>query len=140
MDAAYSGTPLAKKLGYKSGQRALLVNAPPEYFDWLAGAPEGVAFSPPEGGEGGLDLIHIFSSSLAELAERIPAVLPSLAERGMLWVSWPKRAAAKKLGLAPGLSEDAIRDLILPLGLVDVKVCAVSEVWSGLKIVRRLKG
>lgn len=140
MDAGYSGTPLAAKLGYKPGQRALLLEAPREYLEWLDGAPPGVEFlQPDEASPGSVGLIHLFVLSSAELRRRLPVLLSLLAERGLLWVSWPKKAVAKKHGINTDITEDIIRDIALPLGLVDVKVCSVSEVWSGLKLVRRLK-
>ena len=135
MDSGYSGTPLAKKLGYKPGMRCALVNAPPDYLALLGELPADVTFT--TGAKGQLDLVHIFSTSQAELAAQIDRFKERIRPAGTLWLSWPKRTAQKQLGLACDITEDAIRDIVLPQGLVDVKVCAVDETWSGLKIVWR---
>jgi hypothetical protein len=134
--AGYSGTPLLKKLGYREGQRALLVRLPPEAAE-LAGFPGFARRELRPGLEdvgaaaGPFDLIHVFARERAEMAAGLPRLAALLAPAGMLWVSWPKRAAK----LPTTLTEDVIRELALPLGLVDVKVCALDAVWSGLKLV-----
>ena len=124
-----SGTPLIKKLGLKPGLPALVLNAPEQYPAWLGpGYGEAHWFCTPETP---LAFIHVFVSERAELRHLLAGLLPRLRPEGMLWVSWPKKAAK----LPTDLSEDAVRAEALPLGLVDVKVCAVSEIWSGLKLV-----
>jgi len=133
MAAGYSGTPLVKKLGYAAGQRVLLSKPPPHYADLLGPLPEPIQFASRAAGP--LDLIHAFFVSQADLAKRFPALAKSLAPAGMLWVSWPKRTS----GVATDLTEDVVRRIGLAGGLVDVKVCAVDDVWSALKFVRRLK-
>jgi hypothetical protein len=129
-DAGYSGRPLAAKLGLSSEQRGVVLGAPSGYRErlGLAGAALGARL------RGELDFLQVFVTRRSDLAAKLPRALASLADRGMLWVSWPKRAS----GVATDVTEDVIRELALPLGLVDVKVCAVDEVWSGLKLVRRL--
>lgn len=131
MTAGYSGKPLAQKLGIPSGARAVVVNAPEGYAKTLGRLPEGslVVDRP----YAGAPFIHLFSTSRAELERRIPAILSALGEGGMLWISWPKRSS----GVKTDLTEDVLREVCLPLGIVDVKVCAVDETWSGLKFYRR---
>jgi len=131
--AGYSGRALAAKLGIRPGERVAAVGAPPHYRALLEPLPEGVAMrSRLARAE---RFIHRFASSQAELARAFPRLAGALADDGMLWVSWPKRAS----GAPTDLTEDRIREIALPYGLVDVKVCAVDEVWSGLKLVRRRK-
>lgn len=144
MDAGYSGTPLPGKLGYLAGQRALLVGLPPEPAalagfpgfarreTWPSLAAAGAASAGP------FDLIHVFERDRAALEAALPGLRARLAPAGMLWVSWPKKAAR----VPTTLTEDVIRALALAGGLVDVKVCAVDAVWSGLKLVipRALRG
>jgi hypothetical protein len=129
--AGYSGTPLAKKLGIKPGHRVLTQWAPAEYGDWIAPLPSDVTVSarlrPP------LDIIHAFVTKEADLVRLLGARRSGFAEDGALWISWPKKSS----GMATEVTEDVIRRHALPLGLVDVKVCAVSDVWSGLKLVVR---
>ena len=129
--AGYSGTPLAKKLGYKPGFRAHLVAAPAELQDWLAPLPEGVLFGARPGAQ--TDLVHGFFTEAAALAKQLKSLRSTLKPEAVLWVSWPKKSAK----VATDITEDTIRHLALPLGWVDVKVCAVSDVWSGLKLVVR---
>jgi len=127
----YSGTPLAKKLGIKPGCHVRLVNAPAEYKTWLQPIPEGVRF------ESRLtpstDIIHVFSRDRAELLRLLKLYRTTLKPDGTVWVSWPKKSAKVETDIVEG----TIRELALPLGFVDVKVCAVSEIWSGLKLVVR---
>ncbi len=129
--AGYSGTPLSKKLGIKSGFRVKTVSAPDHLPDLLAPMPEAVNFSsrlrPP------VDLMHVFVTRRSELARQLRIGLKTIVQNGMIWVSWPKKSS----GVASEVTEDVVRELALPLGLVDVKVCAVDEVWSGLKLVIR---
>lgn len=127
----YSGTPLAKKLGIGTGCRVLLVEAPDELAGWLAPLPDGVAFAKAAGPD--VDVAHVFVKQQAELAKRLKALRAKLRPDAALWVSWPKKASK----VPTTVTEDVIRELALPLGFVDVKVCAVSEVWSGLKLVVR---
>ena len=129
--AGYSGTPLAKKLGIKPGFVVRLTNAPADYFEWLAPMPADVQFSTTVRKD--IDLWHAFVRSSRELAALLPKAMKRLRQDGCLWVSWPKKSS----GVASDVTEDVIRDLALPLGLVDIKVCAVDETWSGLKLVIR---
>jgi hypothetical protein len=127
----YSGTPLARKLGFKPGFRATYVN-PPEGFDALLGElPDGVRvlrrLAAP------LDLVVCFVTARAELERRLPALRAALAPAGMLWIAWPKRAS----GVATDMTEDVVRDVALPTGLVDTKVAAIDATWSGLRLVVR---
>jgi len=126
----YSGTPLPKKLGIKPGFRLRLGNAPP---DVRAELSEALAECVDE--ETALDFAMLFTKSRAELRKEFPRAAKRLNPAGMLWVSWPKKSS----GVATNLDENVVRDIGLAAGLVDVKVCAVTDVWSGLKFVRRLK-
>src|SRR5262245_55287272 len=132
MPAGYSTRSLPDKLGVKAGARIALVGAPAGYDLTLGKLPPGVQRA--KALRGPLDLIQVFATSRAELARRFPALKKALAIDGALWVSWPKKAS----GVATDLGEDAIRETGLSYGLVDVKVCAVDEIWSGLKFVYRL--
>lgn len=129
--AGYSGTPLARKLGIAAASRVLLVGAPDELAGWLAPLPAGVVFEARPGP--GIDLAHVFVTRREELAAQLAALRGTLRPDAALWISWPKKASK----LPTTVTEDTIRELALPLGFVDVKVCAVSEVWSGLKLVVR---
>lgn len=131
MTAGYSGTPLADKLSLKDGQRT-----------WWEGMPDsvraeieagGVALNLLEAPVGPIEAAHVFVTWRAELEDAIRRLLPLLAPGGFLWVSWPKKAAK----LPTDITEDVIRDVALPTGLVDVKVCAVDAIWSGLKLMIR---
>ena len=127
----YSGTPLAKKLGFKPGMTMRIVDAPTEYRDWLTDLPDDCRLSarskPP------FQAVHLFSMTCAQLQQQLPRLREQLQADGFLWVSWPKRAAK----VPTDITEDTVRALALPLGFVDIKVCAVNEVWSGLKLVIR---
>ena len=127
----YSGTPLAKKLGIAAGNRVWLSGAPADLAEWLAPLPEGVVFAKRAGAE--VDLAHVFVTCREDLAKHLETLRGKLRPDAALWVSWPKKASK----VPTTVTEDAIRELALPLGFVDVKVCAVSEVWSGLKLVVR---
>jgi hypothetical protein len=129
--AGYSATPLAKKLGIKEGSRVFLVAAPQSYAACVAPLPPGVKFMRRMDGE--TDIVHLFASQRKKLCEALNAALARLKPDGVIWVSWPKKAS----GMATDITEDTIRDVALPLGLVDIKVCAVDDVWSGLKLVIR---
>ena len=129
--AGYSGTPLVKKLGVKEGHRVAWLAAP-EQFDGLVGElPDGVDVQRRLGGD--VDLLVQFTTSRAELEQRLPRLRAAVFPAGTAWVAWPKRSS----GVATDVTEDVVRELALPLGLVDVKVIAVDETWSGLKLVVR---
>ena len=129
----YSGTPLPKKLGIKDGFRAAFTNAPPDVLSELHAALAKCEVAHDH--KQSLDFAMLFTKSKAELAREFKRISRQLAPAGMLWVSWPKKSS----GVASDLDENIVRDVGLTAGLVDVKVCAVTEVWSGLKFVRRLK-
>lgn len=130
--AGYSGTPLAKKLGLKSGHRLALIEAPDGFERLLEGLPDGVTIA--RGGRAAADVIVLFCTRAADLARRFPAAAARLDPAGGLWVAWPKKSS----GRATDLGENEIRALGLSAGLVDNKVCAVDDVWSGLRFVVRL--
>ena len=129
----YSGTPLPKKLGIKQGIRVCLVNAPDEVRSELKSALSNCKTI--DHGKEPLDFTMVFTKSKTELAREFRRISKQLAPAGMLWVSWPKKSS----GVATDLDENIVRDIGLGAGLVDVKVCAVTDVWSGLKFIRRLK-
>ena len=129
--AGYSATPLIKKLGLQSGMKLYLVNAPVDYFEWIAPVPENINIVSRM--TAGLDMVHVFSTDAAQLTKVLQQTRNRLKPDGMIWVSWPKKAAK----VATDITEDTIRTIALPMGLVDIKVCAVTEVWSGLKLVIR---
>jgi hypothetical protein len=131
--AGYSGTPLLKKLGIKRGFRMAVVNPPANYFQLLGPLPEPVEVlkkSAP-----GMDFIHLFVKEHGEYEKALPGLQKNLAPNGMIWVSWPK-AASK---VPTNLNDRVVRDFALKRGLVDIKVCAVDETWSGLKFVIPVK-
>lgn len=127
----YSGTPLVKKLGIKPGTRVYVINPPADYPELIAPIPPGVAFLKRLGR--GLDLIHLFTGKRKELERKLPKLMSAIHPDGMIWISWPKKAAK----VPTDVTEDIIRVVARPMGLVDVKVCAVDAVWSGLKLVIR---
>ena len=129
--AGYSGTPLARKLGFKAGTHAHLIGAPPALLDWLAPLPEGVVFDARVGAA--TDLVHLFTAERRVLQQQLTRLRSLLRPDAAVWVSWPRKASK----VATDITEDTIREVALPLGFVDIKVCAVSEVWSGLKLVIR---
>jgi hypothetical protein len=126
--SGYSGTPLAKKLSLKDGMRTRWEGMPDSVRAEIETA--GLALT---AAEHDIDAAHVFVTARAALAEAISRLLPRLARDGQIWVSWPKKASK----VPTDVTEDVIRDVALPLGLVDVKVCAVDETWSGLKLVIR---
>lgn len=131
MSAGYSGTPLAQKLSLKDGMRAWRDGMPESVAAEIAGSglrPEWLDTPGPP-----IDGAHIFVTARAELAVKLEQLLPLLAPSGMIWVSWPKKASK----VPTDITEDVIREICLPMGLVDVKVCAVDATWSGLKLVVR---
>jgi Protein of unknown function (DUF3052) len=129
--AGYSGTPLAKKLGIKDGSRIFLLNAPGNYLQLVSPLPEGVQIAPQITSH--TDVIHIFSTKKEELSQALHTCLKRMRSNGMIWASWPKKSSK----VQTDITEDTIREVALPLGLVDIKVCAVDDVWSGLKLVIR---
>lgn len=130
--AGYSGTPLPRKLGLKPGIRLLALNAPPHFRALLADAPSDLAWlsrvAP-------FDCAVAFAESAKELGAIFTRLEPRLAQDGMIWIAWPKKAAAMKTDL----DENLVRDIGLDAGLVDIKVCAIDTTWSGLKFVRRVR-
>ena len=131
--AGYSGKSLVDKLGIRAGTSIAIVSAPRGFRSTLGALPSGVTVTAAP--RGTLPLIHFFTTKRSLLERRFPALKRGLAQDGALWVSWPKKSS----GVATDLTEDVVREVALAGGLVDVKVCAVDEVWSGLKLVRRLK-
>jgi hypothetical protein len=127
--AGYSGTPLVKKLGMKAGQRVIFVNEPPHFQSLLIETP----VLGKSDGKSPTDYVHLFVKTKSELKALLRNAKKGLAQDGMIWVSWPK----KRSGISSDISENVIRDFALSLGLVDVKVCAIDETWSGLKLVIR---
>ena len=129
--AGYSGTPLSKKLGIKAGTRVKVSGAPDHYGDLLAPLPANAVVSarlrPP------VDILHVFSKSRSKLQSELKRGIREIRPDGAIWVSWPKKAS----GINTDVTEDVIRELALPMTLVDVKVCAVDDIWSGLKLVIR---
>jgi len=134
--AGYSGTPLAKKLGVKDGQRTWRYRMPASVAEAIraCGLRPMLLRAP----SAGLEMAHLFVTTRRELAERLPHLRRLLAPDGVVWVSWPKKTAPKGVtAIASDVTEDAVRAEALPLGFVDIKVCAVDAVWSGLKLVIR---
>lgn len=127
----YSGTPLFKKIGLKEGYRLITVHAPEQLLDWLHPLPDGIAINSTEAA----DVIISFHRSADSLEGVLFSYVSILKKSGMLWVCWPKGSS----GVATDLNRDYIRNYFLDHGLVDVKVASISEVWSGLKFVYRLK-
>ena len=129
--AGYSGKPLWSKLGWRAGMRVLCIDAPDDYADLLGDLPDDtqivIKAAKPHAA------VHLFCTSRAMLQKHLQRLRQELAQDGMLWVSWPKKTS----GVVSDLNDNVIRDVALPLGFVDIKVCAVSEVWSGLKLVIR---
>ena len=129
--AGYSGTPLLQKLGIKSGLTVVTINAPADYRRLLGTIPEGVTFS------GRLkrdsSFVHVFVKKRGELARRLVVLREKIADTGTVWISWPKKSA----DVPTDVTEDVVRAMALPLGFVDVKVCAIDETWSGLKLMVR---
>jgi hypothetical protein len=130
--SGYSGTPLAKKLGIRAHTRLVVRAAPDNYRALLAPLPEGVQSA--RRIDARTDLIHLFATRATALRQGLAAARQNMRMNAVIWVSWPKQAS----GVDTDLSENGVRALALPLGLVDVKVCAVDETWSGLKLVLRV--
>jgi hypothetical protein len=129
--AENENTPLSKKLGIAEGCRIHTINAPENYLTLIQPTPESVQFLKRLTSD--LDIIHFFTKSRTELETQLPRLISRIKQNGMIWVSWPKKASRVKTDV----TEDVIRELALPLGIVDVKVCSVNNVWSGLKLVIR---
>jgi len=129
--AGYSGTPLAKKLSLKDGMRVWREGMPDSVAHEIAS--EGLALDLLTVAEAPIDAAHVFVTKRAMLEERLRQLMPLLSASGFIWVSWPKKASK----VATDITEDTIRDVCLPTGLVDVKVCAVDATWSGLKLMKR---
>lgn len=128
----YSGTPLARKLGIRDGAEVRLIDAPADYAAWVQPMPPGAVLgSGPADAQ--TDLVHLFVTRREVLQDELQRLRGVLRPDAVLWVSWPKKASK----VPSTVTEDTVRELALPLGWVDVKVCAVSEVWSGLKLVVR---
>ncbi|MGZ3943396.1 MAG: DUF3052 domain-containing protein [Mucilaginibacter sp.] len=130
--AGYSGTPLAKKLGIKDGFHISLINAPEYYLNLFTDLPPNLYF---DRDDAKIDLIHFFTKSKTEYEALLLSLKDQIKSNGIIWVSWPKRASK----IATDITEDIIRNYALKIGLVDIKVCAVDEIWSGLKLVIPVK-
>jgi hypothetical protein len=132
MTVGYSGTPLPQKLGIKPGMSIAVLEAPPDIEAILGDLPEEVTVSHRLTGH--RDLVLIFITRPVDLASRLPGLINAIAPNGMIWVAWPKRASK----IQTDMTEDVIREIVLPASaLVDVKVCAIDQIWSGLKLVIR---
>ena len=131
MTTEYSNTPLARKLSLRDGMRVWFLDMPEHVFDEIAEYALELTFvaNPADG----IDAAHVFLTERSALEARLKSLRTQIASDGQVWVSWPKQAS----GVATDITEDSIRELCLPLGFVDTKVCAVDEVWSGLKLVIR---
>ena len=127
----YSGTPLARKLGLKAPLKLLCINAPKEYESWLGELPDGVILVRKAGKP--VEAAHVFTTESKFLNATLSKLRNELRQDGFVWVSWPKKSSK----VPTDITEDTIREIALPLGFVDIKVCAVSEVWSALKLVIR---
>ena len=130
--AGYSGTPLWKKLGYKNGMSAYIDGGPSNYISLLA-LPADVVITWFPSAKSDVQFAHLFTTSASNLKRKLESYRKRIVPGGVIWVSWPKKSS----GVTSDISEDTIRDVALPMGLVDVKVCAVDEVWSGLKLMIR---
>lgn len=130
-NSGYSGTPLAKKLGITIGSQVFTKNAPANYVELLDRLPEAVSFvkklTP------STDIVHVFCDSKARLVVELQSLRKVIKSNAVVWISWPKKSAK----VVTDITEDTIREIALPLGFVDIKVCAVNDIWSGLKLVIR---
>ncbi|MGN6568475.1 MAG: hypothetical protein ACTHJ0_11005 [Flavipsychrobacter sp.] len=131
--SGYSSTPLFNKLGLKPGYTVKLINEPAHYRQLISEIAEQLVFT--NKGKTNLDFIHFFTNSVSELQTQLPILQEQINKSGTIWVSWYKKSAGK----ATELTENSIRDFALAIGLVDVKVCAIDQDWSALKLVFRLK-
>jgi hypothetical protein len=132
LPTGYSGTPLPGKLGLKSRMRVLAMNAPPHFRGLLSDAPSDLVWL---ARVAGFDCAIAFATSVSNLRASFIKLEPKLAQDGMIWIAWPKKAS----GMKTDLDENVVRDIGLDIGLVDVKVCAIDATWSGLKFVRRVR-
>jgi hypothetical protein len=130
--AGYSGTPLWKKLGYRDGLVAWVKNGPANYVS-LLNLPRDLSVTWIARPKRGIGFVHLFATARSELEKNLRLLWEQLDRGGTVWVSWPKKSA----GVSTDITEDVIRQVALPLGFVDIKVCAVDETWSGLKLVIR---
>ena len=129
--AGYSGTPLPQKLGIKPATNVIALNAPANYRKLLGKIPSDVTFVHRIGAQN--SFVHLFTSKRSELAKHLKLLRKKIADDGVVWVSWPKKSS----GVPTDVTEDVIRDVALPIGFVDIKVCAVDDTWSGLKLMIR---
>ena len=129
--AGYSGTPLPQKLGIKPGLMVVTINPPANYRRLLGQIPDSVTFS--ERLKSGSSFVHLFTSRRSEMQKKMSILRDKISDNGAIWVSWPKKSS----GIATDVTEDVIREIALPLGFVDIKVCAVDDTWSGLKLMIR---
>lgn len=127
----YSGTPLAKKLGMKGEQTVAVLDEPDGFRDWLAPLPDGVRLRTSIGRSP--EMVVVFATDRAELRRRILEAAQAIVPDGAIWAGWPKKSSK----VATDIDEHVVREIALPLGLVDTKVCAISDVWSGLRLVWR---
>ena len=130
--AGYSETPLWKKLGYRDGFAAYVEGASKGYVESL-GLRSEVSVKWSESASAGIGFVHLFTSAKSELKTKLQRFRKLIAPDGVIWVSWPK----KRSGVETDITEDVVREVALPMGLVDIKVCAVDEIWSGLKLMIR---
>ena len=129
--AGYSGTALPQKLGIKLGLTVVTINAPAKYRRLLGKIPDDVTFS--DRLKSGSNFVHLFTNRRSELQKKISILRRKISDNGTVWVSWPKKSS----GISTDVTEDVVREIALPLGFVDIKVCAVDEIWSGLKLMIR---
>lgn len=133
MDPIYSSAPLVKKLGIKEAFRVGTLNAPPHYLSLLVGLPSNVRITRVNGSN--YDIIHFFTSDRTELRENMPRLKAAIRQSGVIWISWPKMSSA----MFSTVDANVIRDVCLPMGLVDIKICSVDDTWSALKMVIRVE-
>ena len=129
--AGYSGTPLVKKLGIREAMRVVVLNRPAGYEELLGALPDRASIA--SQARDGTAFVHLFVKSAADLGATLKRLRTTIASDGVIWVSWPKRSSK----VTTDVTEDVIRAIALPMGFVDIKVCAVNDVWSGLKLVIR---
>ena len=129
--SGYSSTPLARKLGIKDGYRVRVTGAPSDYLELISPVPKNATISTRIRND--IDIWHLFTKSASELESKLPMLMDRIKPDGAIWISWPKKSS----GVPSSVTEDTIRAVALPLGLVDTKVCAVDATWSGLKLVIR---
>jgi hypothetical protein len=135
MPAGYSGTPLPQKLGIKAGSRVCLVLAPPSFTRTLGALPEGVMLRHTPTAQAIFDVIVVFVTKRARLERQLSSLRRLMDPAGGLWVAWPKKTS----GVSTDMTEQVVRDVALPTGLVDNKVCAIDDTWSGLRLVIRVE-